>query len=462
MELNYQRIILEEETRSLILYSQDLCLYRCKQTRGNTKYMECTEVACSARGKIVLDGNFIRTSAIPHSHQGNHHIRAEYESALQRMRELVREQINRGVKEIYSEVYGGLSLEAAGYVNWENCRQTLQRIRHRLHPPCQNLDDLEALLEDEQGPVFEQYGQIHGERIYIGAVNGQMLFANQTLISHLPGVVELYVDGTFGVTPFRARQLLVVMAELQGRPRPIMYAIMSSQTTADYESILRFLGVALLGVRRAVLSVTSDFEQAIRAAVLNVWPQAEIIGCNFHHCQALERHAKQSPGLAGGKLADGTPYRHILRMFKRISLLPLRRIDAGFAAILDYIQEQGDEEGFEPDDFDEFAQYFQQTWFTRFTPTLWCVSDRDRRTNNNVEGHNRKIKGEIHENPSPWEFLQGLRDLMLDACGKFERDRRTNAPPPEDLSLITVRLKAALQRLINDEIDELEFLKTMV
>lgn len=175
----------------------------------------------------------------------------------------------------------------------------------------------------------------------------------------------------------------------------------------------------------------------------------------------MERHAKQSPGLAGGKLADGSAYRRIIRMYKRISLLPLRRVDAGFSALLDYTQEQGDEDGFNPSDFDEFVEYFYRTWFNRFPPSLWCVSDKERRTNNNLEGHNRKIKGVIKESPSPWEFLQGLRELMQDACGKFERDRRADAPPPADLSYITLRLRTALQNLNNEEIDELEFLQIM-
>lgn len=448
-------------SRSLVFFKEDSCLYRVKKSIGATKYLECTENSCKARGKIVGGGLFERTSTFPHNHENNHEVRAEYEEAYELMRNAVKKEVTREVKEIHTEFFNKLSLEASGFLNWENVRQTLQRLRHKLHPPCKNLKELEKHLENEEGPVFKQYGEVHGERCYVGAVNGQLMFANFTLINALPGLVELFIDGTFGITPFKARQLLVVMAELQGRPRPIFYVVMNSQTTGDYEDILKFFGNVILGSQRAVLSVSSDFELAIRAAVGNVWPLAEVIGCNFHHCQAVERHAKQSPGLAGGKLADGTAYRRIIRMFKRISLLPLRRVDAGFSALLDHIQEQGDDEGFDPDDFDEFVEYFNRTWFNRFPPSLWCVSERDRRTNNNVEGHNNKIKGVIKNNPSAWEFLQGLQNLMLDACGKFERDRRTNAPPPADLSSITLRLRAALQSLNNNETDELEFLQTM-
>lgn len=462
-ELNHRVIIIDEGMNSLIFFDLDNCLYRCKSTRGEIKYLECSEAGCPVRGKLVNGGLFERTNLHAHNHQNNHQVRADYESAFERLRSLVKEQPGRSVKDLYNEVVRVLPLEVASLLCWENCRQTLQRIRNRLFPPCSSLEDLEALLEDMDGPVFAQYGQHHGQNFYVGSAGGQLMFANLHLIDQLPDLVDLFIDGTFGVTPFKARQLLVVLAELQGRPRPIFYAIMKAQTVDHYEMLFHFISDVLLGDQRRVLTATSDFEQSIRVAVLRVWPQSEVVGCNFHHCQALERRAKQLSGLAGGKLASGTVHRKVLLMYMRLSLLPLRRIATGFASLLDFIQDQGNDHDieFDADDFDEFSEYFQSTWIIRFSPATWCVSDRDRRTNNNVEGYNRKIKDTINPNPSPWAFLQGLKDLMNDASGKFERDKRNNAVTPADRSRLSKPLAAALHCLIADEIDELEFLKVM-
>lgn len=465
-ELNYNRIILDEEKNtSLVLFNNDLCLYRCKKTVGDIKYMECSEQGCLARGKIIDGGIFTRTSQVQHSHPGNHQLRADCESAYQRLRALVRERLDQRVVSLHKVFIRDLSLEVSSFLCWENCRSTLQRVRNQLMPPCSSLEELEAYLEDEEGPMYELFGRLYGRTIYVGSVNNQMMFANLHLIDQLANIVRLYIDGTFGVTPFKARQLLVVMGDLRGQPRPLFYSIMSSQTTNDYEVIFRFLSDVILQEHREVVSVMADFEQSIRAAVRSIWPQAELSGCNFHHTQALEKNAKQCPGLAGGKLIDGTIHRKILRMFTRISLLPLQRIATGYAALLDFIQEQAFEndfdDDFDPDDFDGFIAYFEHTWFTRFLPSTWCVSDKDRRTNNNVEGHNRKIKTMIDPNPSPWEFIQGLRDLMIAASVKLEKERRTNAPPPKDLSKLTVPLRLALQRLNADEIDEIGFLDAL-
>lgn len=457
--LNYTRIIIDEDRNTSLVFSHiDRCLYRCKKTckGGTVKYLECSNENCRARGKIIDGGNFERTSAVQHSHENDHQVRADYEGAYSRLRVLAKTRLNTRLVYLHREVHGELSLEAASFLVWENVRRNLQRIRCNVLPPCHNLEELEAHLENEKGQIFELFGRLYGERFYIGSVEGQIMFGNLNFIDRLPDLVELYVDGTFGVVPFKARQLLVILAELHGKPRPIFYAIMQSQTTGDYCSIFRF-ATELLGVNRRVLTVTSDFEQSLRAAVRNVWPQADLVGCNFHHLQALEKNAKQSPGLAGGKLIPGTIHRQLLNMFFRVSLLPLDRLERGFAGLLDHIQELGNDD-FDPTDFDEFINYFYQTWFVRFVPSSWCVSHRDRRTNNHVEGHNRKIKTYIDNNPSPWELLQGLRDLMIDASSKLARDLRINAPPPANLSLLSIPLTVALRRLNAGEIDELEFI----
>lgn len=93
---------------------------------------------CAAKGKIVGNGLLVRTNSFPHNHQ-NHQLRADYESAFQLMREMVRDSPDREVKDIHKEVVRGLSLEVSGYLEWENCRLTLQRIKNRDNTPCRNL-----------------------------------------------------------------------------------------------------------------------------------------------------------------------------------------------------------------------------------------------------------------------------------------------------------------------------------
>jgi hypothetical protein len=410
----------------------------------------------------VQNERFERTNReVEHSHDQDHSVRAGYEIAFEELRNLVRERLDSKVITLYRQVQQRLPPHIGNFMNWANCRRTLQRIRNRAFPPCTSLVQLQNYLEDVNSAVFQQYGTLHGNPFYVGSVEGMMMFANMTLIDNLPGLVELFIDGTFNVTPFDSRQLLVVLAELQGRPRPIFYAIMNTQLIVDYQPVFEFMRDAVFGPDRQVMSIMKDFEQAIRTAAANVWPNAQSKGCNFHHDQALEKNAKQTAGLVG-KLGSGTKHRFILLMFMRISLLPLNRIDAGFEACLDQIQDFDiNNADFTAADFDEFIEYFQNTWFVRFPRELWCVSDEIRRTNNHVEGHNRKIKETIEENPNPWEFLIGLRDLMIDATMQYERDRRVNAEPPRDLSRLSAPLEEALHKLANGQFTELDFLRFM-
>lgn len=137
----------------------------------------------------MANGIFERTSVDDHNHASNHHVRAAYLTAFEQARNMVRDNINRSVISIHKEVLDTLPIEVAGFFNWENCREMLQRIRNRTFPPCRNLEDFEALLADEEGPVFEQFGRLHGEKCYMGTANGHLMFVNMQLLHSLAGFV---------------------------------------------------------------------------------------------------------------------------------------------------------------------------------------------------------------------------------------------------------------------------------
>lgn len=284
------------------------------------------------------------------------------------------------------------------------------------------------------------------------------MFTNLELIAELPFDLDIFVDATFSVTPFRGRQLLIVMAELRGKPRPIIYATMNGQHTEDYLGIFEFMRDGILsfdGTIRTPRIATLDFEQAIRLALVGVWPDVEISGCNFHFCQALRRYARSLHSLSPF-LVVGSIHSKSLTMTMRLSLLPLLQIDAGFEALLNFMQENE-----VLDDFAEFLNYFRRTWFNRYEKSTWCVSERDRRTNNNLEGYNNRVKQTIPLNPRPWIFLKCLQKLAISALSNFDSDGYRNWPQQADRSLLSEPLRVALQQLENGIIDELGFLLQM-
>lgn len=432
-------------------------LFSSTSPRLGVQYLKCIENGCHCRAKIVAN-NFLRSNPTTLHNHGSHQAKAAYERAYEELQKLVR-TTRRPIRDLFNEVRVPLSRQARALLVWKRCRRTLQRIRSFRLPPCHSLVELEELLEDETGIVHKTFATLNGEFFYQGTTeDGNMFFANRELIRELSEELEIYIDGTFKITPFHARQLLVVLAELRGRPRPIIYVVMQRQTQDAYEDVFNFIKDAIIsydGTIRIPTAATSDFERAIRQALISVWPGIRHYGCNFHFCQANRRYARSLPNLSP-HLTDWTKHHKALVMIMRLSLLPLNRVNAGLVALDNYLREEEI-----ADDFEIFMQYFYHTWMQLFPSDCWCVSDRDRRTNNHLEGYNRAIKQTIVKNPSPWAFLDGLHELAIDATTNFDDDVNNDAPPPPDRSILSEPLNEALYQLEEGHINEIEFLEFM-
>jgi hypothetical protein len=458
--MNFIKIAIEDGREANHFYfNGDLCLYKINRTRGEVIYLQCTEKNCAARAKISFAG-IERTNAENHNH-ANHSAKAEAEIAYSQIREAVKVD-RRSIREIHREAIRNISAEASGHIAWEHVRRTLQRIRqqHRQLPLCVNLDDLVALFEAE-GVVYDTYGQLRDQPFYQGSADGMMVFANLDIVSALPADFEIFIDGTFGVTPFhtRSHQLFVILGEVNGRPRPLLYAVMTGRAQVDYIAILTLAEQVIWsfdGLERTPSVATCDFELAMRSALKAVHPDIRTVGCNFHFCQALHREAQRDAFLSTN-VTGPTPQHETLLMFMRLSLLPIDRVDAGFRMLIDYINVTP------PllNHFRDFIVYFQNTWFNRYPKEEWCVSDRNRRTNNHMEGYNMAIKATINNNPSPYDFCDGLLDLAFDASAKYQADLLRHAAPPPDRSNITDVLRVALRELAANDINELQFLRLL-
>jgi hypothetical protein len=150
------------------------------------------------------------------------------------------------------------------------------------------------------------------------------------------------------------------------------------------------------------------------------------------------------------KITGSAIHHKVLVMFMRLSLLPICSVGSGFDGLIGFIEQNNLR-----DDFGEFIEYFENTWFNRYPVNTWCVSERYRRSNNHLEGYNCQVKRIIPEKPTPWAFLRSLLDLAYDAS--FISDRRNNILEFTDRSKLT----APLLKLQENSIDELGFLETL-
>jgi len=437
-------------------FETEKCIYVVK-FNGSIKYLNCFSKGCLCKAKIEND-LLSRTNHHEHNHSAHSHF-AEFETAFDKLKHDVDESC-LPIRQLHRVALRSLSREAAGMLCWRNVRSTLQRIRRSKLPICRNYSEFEILMESNKY-VFEIFGQIRGNNFYQGSVNKQMVFALPELISSLEQGFEIYLDATFKCTPFHTRQLFIVMATILNKPRPLIFVIMTEQSEENYKYVLEFIRDAVLpgnGCFSSPSAALADFEPAMRNAIRYVWPNIEMRGCNFHLCQAFMRNARKIASLSKKiKQKKKFPHHRVLIQFMRLSLLPENRVENGIKALISFINNNIEL----AEDFKPFIKYFQHTWTQRYSIKDWNVSNCRYRTNNVVEGYNSKVKKWIPLNPSPWDFMEALLDLAIDADSSYENSRQKEIVSDTDLSKLTPALQRALSKLNNNEINELQFLDEM-
>lgn len=444
-------------SKSSIYVEEEGAIYNLNKESNGTAYYKCSESKCLCRGKVLRScEKFITTYTMVHFHQSHKKI-AQQKIKFAELKDLVL-NTKTSIHEICRTALRDMDFEMSGKFNWAKIRNNLQIIRRQQMPSCSNLEEMVNLLEFNED-VRQSYGMIRSHNFYQGTINGNMLiFANLEVINLLPNEITIFVDATFSVCPFNAYQLLIVSAEFAGSPRPIVFAVMPGKKQQLYEHFFHFFKNALLSIGNKTIKpveVMMDFEKAMRNAIQKLFPGIIVRGCNFHFTQALRRKAIQIESLSRN-IFHNSQHHQALKMFMRLSLLPLERVENGISQLKEYVSSIPEIE----DDFQSFIIYFDKTWLQKYEIEDWCVSDATRRTNNNIEGLNSYIKKLMPRNPQPYTFLDCLLHLAYETSSAVS-SAIEKPQTIKDRSKITKELKKCLLLLNNEEITEIEYLKRL-
>lgn len=101
---------------------------------------------------------------------------------------------------------------------------------------------------------------------------------------------------------------------------------MNRRTTEAYVNALKFINQNIIELEGGIII---DFENAMRAALKIVCPNLAILGCLFHHCQALQRKMKSMPELFQ-LIRTNEKARTLFRKIQCMALLPADEIMNGF------------------------------------------------------------------------------------------------------------------------------------
>jgi hypothetical protein len=132
----------------------------------------------------------------------------------------------------------------------------------------------------------------------------------------------------------------IVLNYFAGKPRPIVFALMTSRTKQMYTELFRFCRDELgIHARQGMF----DFEVPARKAFQQIYVNALVFGCYFHFCQSIWRNARKHLGLLMRKNAVVI---HTIKMTMRLGLLPVENVADGIRVIKRYIQDNALEDRF--------------------------------------------------------------------------------------------------------------------
>jgi len=145
-----------------------------------------------------------------------------------------------------------------------------------------------------------------------------VVFYSDHLQGYLSQAREWYVDGTFKYVGAPFTQLWSIHVFLKDgdsvKQVPVLFALMSGKSCADYTAILRHIVSTPLD---NLFNVVMDFEAAVWKAFSDVLPNVTRKGCHFHWTQAVWRKV-QDLGLAGQYMENAA----IQKFIRRVMCLP--------------------------------------------------------------------------------------------------------------------------------------------
>ena len=123
-------------------------------------------------------------------------------------------------------------------------------------------------------------------------------FSHPKFLSMLPSVDELFIDGTFAITPAQFAETVTVYGFSSARNRyfPLGIFLASGKVTDVYcqifQTLKRSCSAGNVNKNFSPTYCHSDFEDAILLAWKECFPSAVVVGCFFHLKQAWTNHLK--------------------------------------------------------------------------------------------------------------------------------------------------------------------------
>ena len=270
----------------------------------------------------------------------------------------------------------------------------------------------------------------------------------------------MYVDATFRVVQSLYHQLFTIFVPRAEYAFPVCFALMTRETTALYEAVLRKLSAT--APQFLPTQAIADFEEAPAAALRNVYgEQLMVSGCWFHCAQALIKRLRKL-GLTDAYRNDADT-QTIFRCLLSLPLLPVADIAPGFQEFKALLPAQSATSA----STSQLLRYVERQWINKSTvgPSRLSARDNPSRTNNSLESFHAALRRRIKvPHPNLFTFLGHLQRTTVDSqadVSRLSRGMTIRRAKKRKYILNDTRIKACLRRFDDNVYSRLEFLKAV-
>ena len=247
------------------------------------------------------------------------------------------------------------------------------------------------------------------------------MFGSDWSLRFLSSCSQVHADGTFCTRPLIFAQIYIVFGFNNGYMIPCIYCLTTKRDETLYNKVFNHLKIlcANMDLSLSPQRFTTDFELAAINSCTSTFPNVKMSACFFHYSQSIWRKI-QDLGLSRlvsssareidneeNKKAD-----HWIQGAIGLALIPPTLVERTWVSLMDE---------YTPDGYDtasQFNDYMVSTYVengsARFGVDLWNVYDAIEnhypRTNNHVEGYNRRMKAEFPKHPHIYQFIDILRN----------------------------------------------------
>ncbi|KAL5246448.1 hypothetical protein ACI65C_013856 [Semiaphis heraclei] len=290
---------------------------------------------------------------------------------------------------------------AAALYPWKTAESIMRHARRNSLPRTPtSLNELAAYFDNEPIPRFT----CCDSSMFRGSVNDELgnrnvIFACPLLIraAQENNIDEIHADATFKIVPRNlGTQLLSIHCMIQNYSIPIIYVLMESKCRGSYDCVLAFVKNNLIP-NLTPSTIITDYEPALRDALVSQFPGAQAHGCWFHHNQAVWKNMRSRGYLQ--HVNTNQSALETLKLLFSLPLLPAREMESGFALIKAFATNHGVHMA-------NLFDYYNRYWLQRVGPDIVSVHSLPRRTNNNLESFHNALRLKFSvAHPNLWMFL---------------------------------------------------------